>query len=429
MKKSTLLAIAALVAGTQMGYADDLAGGIITSTKENPVYYTISNMRADRLSYTDGFIYDADHESTVSDRNDVQVKLPEYLPDEDPTPEIWEFPYMGLAFCENAFWTAFSAQTEVMQRDTRFWWFESAGKGKVYIRNAVIGGALKGKSEPINGRNSMGFSEMGKKAYYVIPLTEDQIESLELTDDPYGENAFALSQDSKIADNSGTPVNTSSCLDMNNYITYNWDSGVQKVDEDGEPVFKEVNKLDADGNVVKDEDGEPVKEQVPVNLEYGFAGVDRTWNPLRDNGTGNEKINNGSLFKVVKVEDIEEVNKAIEKYKEIELQSYRDRVVTTLEKSKKDIISRLETLRNLPAIYGDGSKLDAIITSIQSKTVDPSKINGIEDVDVYEEQLEQEMLGEYLRAVRVAGNGTSSPSNKCLLFATGLPLKMANSKT
>lgn len=412
MKKFTLLALAAMAAGTQMGYADELPGGIITSTKENPVYYTISNMRADRLSYLNGDIYDADHDVINHDNAVGQVGFqPAYLPNEDETPELYTFPYMGLALCENKFWTAFSVVPQVMNRQTIYWWFENgSAKGSVLIHNAVIDGALKNKADKIYGRPSMSFSETAKQSYYVLPLSEEQIEDLELTDDPYGQNAFALSKSKSLTDASGTVTDATknSCLDMNNYLIFNYTSDLQKVDEDGELVFETVNKTDADGNVITDpETGEPVTEEVPVYEKYGFAGVDLTWNPLNTNGTDNEKYNNGSLFQVKKVEDVEAVNKAIKEYEEIVKESYRKSVLSTLEAAKKDAIARLTPLRNLPALYGDQTdKLDAIIADINNMTVDPSGVQTIADVDMWEATIEQNMEGQYLRAMALAGNGT-----------------------
>ncbi|MDE7111729.1 MAG: hypothetical protein K2O38_07505 [Muribaculaceae bacterium] len=414
MKKFTLLALAAMAAGTQMGYADELPGGIITSTKENPVYYTIKNMRADRLSYINGEVYNADHDEVLMTDEALVgqgVNLPEYLPNEDETPEIWEFPYMGLAQCENKFWTAFSAMDEVMSPQTIYWWFEKAKTGNsVYIHNAVIDGALKNKAENVLGRPSMSFSETAKQAYYVLPLSEEQIADLGLEDDPFGHDAFALSKSNSLTDKNGelTASTQSSCLDMNNYITFNWTSDLQKVDENGDPVFNTVNKTDADGNVIIDpETGEPETEEVPVYVKYGFAGVDLTWNPLRQNGKNeNHTYNNGSLFQVQKVDDVEAVNKAIEEYKQIVVDAYRAQVVDLLENGKQSVLSRIECLRNLPVIYNDTEKLDAIIASINNLTVDPSGVNTQADVDMWEDRIEQDMEAQYLRAMALAGNGT-----------------------
>ncbi len=422
MKKSTLLLLAALAAGVQTGFAAEedgtLPGGLIPSTKENPVYYTVSNMRASRMSYITGEVYSENNgegEVVMTDEAIVGqgLNLPEYLPDENETPEIWTFPYMGLAQCENKFWTAFSAQGidpqkgGVMDPRTTYWWFEKSKGNGVYIHNAIIDGALKNKADKVLGRPSMSFSETAKQTYYVLPLSEDQIEELELDEDSFGTDAFAFSKSASLLDKDGNP--TQDCLDMNNYITFNWDSGVQETDEDSEDGFKwkEVDKKDADGNVMKDEEGNPIKELVPVTLKYGFAGVDLTWNPLKTNGKNdNHKYNNGSLFQVKKVEDVAVVEEAIKAYEEIVKESYREQVKDHLENSKKDIVARLQTLRNLPAIYGDGTKLDAIIASISNMSVDPSKVNTMEDVDVAEAQIDQDMEGQYLRAVALAGNGT-----------------------
>ena len=424
MKKSTLLALAALAAGIQTGFAADeatLPGGIIPSTKENPVSYTIYNMRADRLSYITAQNFDAYHEEEVGNDPDMpqSLRLPAYLPDENETPEIWDFPYMGLAFCENKFWTAFSAQDKptldgdgVMDRRTTYWWFEKSKGNGVYIHNAIIDGALKNKADDIYGRKSMSFSETAKQTYYIIPLTEDQLEELELTGDEYAENAFAFSKESALTDKDGvvTSKYEAACLDMNNYITYNWTSTAQEEDENSEDGLKwqQVPVLDENGEPKLDEDGEQITEPKPVYKKYGFAGVNLIWNPLNRGKEGNMNycINNGSLFQVEKVENVKEVEDAIEAYKEIVKQSYRDQVISHLEASKEALISRLETLRNLPAIYGDGTKLDAIITSLDNMVVDPSKVNSMEDVDVYEAQIDQDMEGQYLRAVQLAGDKT-----------------------
>ncbi len=418
MKKSTLLLLAALAAGAQTGFAADevttLPGGIIPSTKENPVYYTISNMRADRLSYITAEIYDADHTEVVGSDPDMyqQYRLPAYLPDENETPEIWDFNFMGLAFVENKFWTAFSAQNEVMDPQTIYWWFEKSKGNGVYIHNAIIDGALKNKAEMVQGQKSMSFSETAKQTYYVLPLNEEQLEDIEMTDDEFAQDAFALSKESALTDKDGvvTAKYDKACLDMNNYITFNWVSDAQAEDPNSEDglKWKQVPVLDADGNPMKDENGETITQPEPVYMEYGFAGVKDNWNPLNHGNAGNEnyRINNGSLFKVKKVEDVKVVEDAIKAYEEIVKQSYRDQVADYLESSKESIIDRLETLRNLPAIYGDGTKLDAIITSLDALNVDPTKVNTMEDVDVYKSQIDQDMEGQYLRAIALAGDKT-----------------------
>lgn len=398
MKKFTLLALAAIAAGTQMGYAEDI-NGITVSTAENPVYYTITNMRAARMSYvkTDGGEYaagdiiDADGEVIGHDNaGGSTFWLPEYLPNESETPQIWDFPYMGLAQVDNKFWTAFSAMPEVMDQRTIYWWFEKAGKDGMYIHNAVVGGALKNKAETVAGRPSMSFSETAKQAYYVVRLTEEQLESVGFEDEEFSTNAFALSKVKKIAEDDGTVVNSSSCLDMNNYVTYNYQV------ESGET--EEVEVTDEDGNVTY--------EERPIMLKYGFVGVNLCWNPLNPGSNENVRINNGSLFKVEEVEDVETVKQAIEEYKQIVIDAYRAQVSTILENEKENLLARIETLKNLPAIYSDEAKLEAIIASVNNITVDPSAVTTQEDVDVLEAQIQQDMEAQYLRAMALAGDGT-----------------------
>ena len=398
MKKFTLLAIAAIAAGTQVGYAEDI-NGITVSTAENPVYYTITNMRAARMSYVNaedgeyaaGDIIDSEGDVIGHDNaGGSNLWLPEYLPNESETPQIWDFPYMGLAQVDNKFWTAFSAMPEVMDQRTIYWWFEKAGRDGMYIHNAVVGGALKNKAENVAGRPSMSFSETAKQAYYVVRLTEEQLESVGFEDEEFSTNAFALSKVKKIAEDDGTVVNSSSCLDMNNYVTYNYEV------ESGETEEVEVI----------DEDGEVSYEERPIMLKYGFVGVNLCWNPLNPGSNDNVRINNGSLFKVEEVEDVETVKKAIEEYKQIVIDAYRAQVSTILENEKEYLLSRIETLKNLPAIYSDDTKLEAIIASVNNITVDPSSVTTQEDVDVLEAQIQQDMEAQYLRAMALAGNGT-----------------------
>lgn len=403
MKKFTLLALASLVAGTSMGFADDvvtLPGGLIPSTKENPVYYKISNMRADRFNYVTGEIMDATHNDVIF--TDTQGNwgpgLPEYLPDENETPMIWENPYMGLAIADGKFWTAFSAQKEVMDAETIYWWFEQASSGgnAVYVRNAVIDGALKNRAENVLGRPSMSFSETAKQAYYVLPLDEEQIEELELSDDPYGTDAFALSKNRTLVSSSGEVVE-GQCLDMNNYITFNWTSDLQKTDENGEPMF-------TDGDEIDPATGEPV--QVPVYVQYGFAGVNLKWNPLSTGNNDNYKYNNGSLFKVTRVEDNSIVEAAIKAYEEKKAQVYQEGVLKTLESAKASAIAQIDGLRNLPAIYSNTTEIDAIVADINNLNMDVTSVRSQDDVDVMEARIEADLAGQVNRVVRLAGDKT-----------------------
>ena len=411
MKKFTLLALAAFAAGTQMGSAEEI-NGITVSTADNPVYYTIKNMRAARLNYvnmedgelTAGDIVDAEGEVVGhDDAGGSTLWMPEFLWNGESTPNIMDFPYMGLALVDNKFWTAFSAMTECMDRETTYWWFEKAKtvKNGVYIHNAVIGGAVKKNAENVNGRPSMSFSETGKGIYYVINLTEEQMENIGFEDEEFSTDAFALSNANKVADEDGNVVNPNSCLDMNNYVTYNYE--VDSPDE-----TEEVQERDENGELVFDEDGEPVMVEQPVKLKYGFVGVNRTWNPLNPGSNDNVRINNGSLFKVEAVQDKSIVEKAIENYKEKVAQAYRAQVTDILEKEKKSTIDRLGYLSNLPALYGSdkADKLEAIIATINNMSVDASKVNSQEDVDVYEAQIEGDMQAQYLRAIALAGDGT-----------------------
>ncbi len=411
MKKFTLLAaLAALAVGTQMGNAEEI-NGITVSTADNPVYYKISNMRAARLNYvnyqdgelTAGDIVDGEGEVVGHDNaGGSTFWLPEFLADGEPTPNIMDFPFMGLAEVDNKFWTAFSAMDQCMDKRTIYWWFEKAKtvKNGVYIHNAVIGGAIKKNAEKVNGRPSMSFSESGKGIYYVIKLTQDQMDNVGFEDEEFSTDAFALSNANKVADENDQVVNPNSCLDMNNYVTYNYE--VDSPDE-----TEEVQEVDEDGNPVFDADGEPVMVEQPVKLKYGFVGVDRTWNPLNPGSNDNVMINNGSLFKVEKVEDVETVKKAIEEYKEHVAEVYRKQVTDLLEKSKEATLSRLATLSNLPELYGDKSdKLDAIIASINNMSVDASAVSTQEDVDTWEAQIEMDMEAQYLRAIALAGDGT-----------------------
>lgn len=414
MKKFTLLAaMAALAVGTQMGNAEEI-NGITVSTAEDPVYYTITNMRAARMNYVDyqdnedgitaGDIFDAEGEVIGHDNaGGSSFWLPEFLPNGELTPNIMAFPYMGLAQVDNKFWTAFSAMSpQCMDKRTIYWWFEKAKtvKNGVYIHNAVIDGAIKKSAENVNGKPSMSFSESGKGIYYVINLTPEQMENIGFEDEEFSTDAFALSNANKVADENDEVINPNSCLDMNNYVTYNYE--VDSPDE-----TEEVQEVDADGNPVFDEDGAPVMVEKPVKLKYGFVGVNRTWNPLNPGSNDNVRINNGSLFKVVAVEDKSVVEQAIKEYEEIKAAAYRAQVSDLLESSKETTINRLSTLSNLPELYGDkADKLAAIIADINSMSVDASAVKSQEDVDTWEAQIQMNMEAQYLRAIALAGDGT-----------------------
>ncbi len=354
MKKFTLLAGIALLAGNS-AFAVEEINGLKISTDTEKVYYRISNMRAQRLSYITGNIIGQDGPDDIVGEDKAVVKLPELLPDGDLTPEIYEFPYMGLSELNGNWWVGFSAQSNVMSPYTTYWYFTKGDRdGSVYIHNAVMDGTVKRASqwvEGVNGgrRKTMGFDQDGQNRYYVIPAMEGPTSNGELTgmgiNDQEWADDLTLSEEQKsqafalcIMPTYNTESNT--CLDMNNYITFTTQS--QQIDENGDPAVNE--------------NGDPIYDY------YGFAGVDRTWSPVRQAGGENinHYANNGTLFFVDERPEAE-AEEAIKKYRDEINRVLREGAVKASKQSFDEVVSSMEGWANVPALWSNENALRSII--------------------------------------------------------------------
>lgn len=380
MKKFTLLAGIALLAGNS-AFAVEEINGIKISTDTEKVYYRISNMRAQRMSYINGNLYGEDgytEKDKIGEDDAIvrqNVNLPETLENGDPTPEIFTFPYMGLSNLAGNWWVGFSAQEEIVSPYTTYWYFTKGKQaGSVYIHNAVMDGTVKRVSQNVKGidgfeRKTMGFDLEGENRYYVIPAMEGPSSNGELTgmginDQEWADNltlspeqkesAFALSVNSTYNESS------SYCLDMNNYITYTMKS--QQM-ENGEPVL--------------DENDEPVYNY------YGFAGVDRTWSPIRTTGGEtniNHYANNGTLFFVTEQPE-EDVKKAIEAYQEIIAEGFRKGAKEAAKDLFKNAINTMEGWANVPALWSNENALRAIIDYCANWDGEGLDVNSVRNLE------------------------------------------------
>lgn len=360
MKKFTLLAGIALLAGNS-AFAVEEINGLKISTDTEKVYYRISNMRAQRMSYITGHLYGEDgytEEDIIGDDDAIvrqNVNLPEFLPNGEPTPEIFSFPYMGLCNLNDNWWVGFSAQEDVMSPYTTYWYFTKGDRdGSVYIHNAVMDGTVKRASQSVEGvdgisRRTMGFDTEGQNRYYVIPAMEGPSSNGELTgmgiNDQVWADELTLNDEQKaqafaLCIMPTYDANSSTCLDMNNYISYTMQS---QQTEDGEPVV--------------DENGDPVYNY------YGFAGVDRTWSPIRTTGGEtniNHYANNGTLFFVDERPEAE-ADDAIKKYRQKIIEVLRQGAIKGGKQKFAEAISTMEGWANVPALWSNETALRAII--------------------------------------------------------------------
>lgn len=426
MKKFTLLALGALLAAP-MGFAQeaegDLPGGLKTSTAENPIYYKIANMRSLRLSYIDGQIYDAEGEP-IEGRTNGSYHLPYWCPGENgvavETPEVWTMPYMGLAKYNEKFWCAFSAQPQVMAPETIYWWFEKGTNSKsVYIHNAVITDGVLNSKPDGKFNNLINFTSTTKPVYYVVPLSEDEIESIGLEEDPvFGTNAYTLASTATISSDRNAE-NGKTSLNVQNFTSLyfggaNYRPEFPLMNEDmdyTEATEAQLEVLDGDDQdaidsfknnymYIEDEDIWVKK------ATYGFVPVQRNWSPIITNdGPQNETYNNGSLFTVEEEIDIEKVNAAIESYKKVIIESYKAGAVSSIENLKKTYVNKVKPLANVPALY-DATKLDGIIAQINAYTANTDAITSLADAEAIEETADAALTGLYNAALSLAGNNT-----------------------
>jgi len=394
MKKFTLLAGLALVAGS--AYAEQVNGLEISNPETNDMhYYRISNMRVQRLSYISQKVYDqwGYEEDNEIGTDDATITLPEYLPgkyegdgEEFKTPEIFtgEYMYMGLSDYSNQWWLAFSSIDEIVNPNTRFWYF-TKGKtdGTVLIHNAVQEGSVKRNPNTVTTIVGTSYSNMAfdtkDNQYFVLPvreMLEEQEFEMALTDEQL-DMAFALSTSRLVDENSST------ALDCSNYVTRTMKS----------PQRDEV------GDTVLDENNDTVFNY------YGFVGADRTWSPIRQNGVNNNhEINNGSLW-FVEPAATEDAEAAIAAYRQVIIDSYRKTAEAQATTIYEAAAKELQAYTNLPALVKDQTALQAIIARYANPTLDVSGIQSLADVDNYIEQATANVEKARVEVAGLIGSG------------------------
>lgn len=250
MKKFTLLAGLALVAGS--AYAEQVNGLEISNPETNEMhYYRISNMRVQRLSYITQDIYDGygyEEDNKLPDPDGGAITFPEYLPgkyeerdgEEGKTPELFtgDYKYMGLSNYDNQWWLAFSSIDEIVNPNTRFWYFtKGKTEGTVLIHNAVQQGSVKRNPNTVKTIVGTTYKNMAfdtkDNQYFVLPvreLLEEQEFTMALTDSLL-DVAFALSTSRTVTTESST------ALDCSNYVTRTMKS--PQLDEVGDTLLDE----------------------------------------------------------------------------------------------------------------------------------------------------------------------------------------------
>ncbi len=395
MKKFTLLAGLALVAGS--AYAEQVNGLEISNPETNDMhYYRISNMRVQRLSYITQQVYDAYGytEDNVIGTDDATITLPEYLPgkceadgEEFKTPEIFtgDYKYMGLSKYDNQWWLAFSSIDEIVNPNTRFWYF-TKGKtdGTVLIHNAVQEGSVKRNPNPVTTVVGTTYRNMAfdtkDNQYFVLPvreMLEEQEYEMALSDEQL-DMAFALSTSRNV------DLNSSTALDCSNYVTRTMKS--PQLDEVGDTLLDE-------------ESGDTLYNY------YGFVGADRTWSPIRQNGVNqNHEINNGSLW-FVEPADAAEAQAAIDAYRQVIIDSYRETAKSEATKIYSAVADELQAYTNLPALIKDQQALQTIIARYANPTLDVSHIQSLADVDNYVEQATADVEKARVEVAGLIGSG------------------------
>ncbi len=407
MKKFTLLAGIALLAGNSAFAVEEINGIKITNDTDT-IYYRISNMRAQRLSYITGDIIGEDGPEDIVGADNAVVSqglnLPQYLPDGEPTPEIYDFPYMGLSNLAGNWWVGFSAQEGVINPHTTYWYF-TAGKqaGSVYIHNAVMDGTIRRVAQRVEGVNgvsrpTMGF-DLNENRYYVIPAMEGPSRNGELTgmgiNDQDWADDLTLSPEQKasafaLSVNATYTANDSYCLDMNNYITFTMKADA--VDEYGDPI-------------VNEETGE--NEQA----YYGFAGVDRTWSPIRttgvDGGNINHYANNGTLFFVTE-QPKEDADNAKKAYADVIAKGFRDGAIQAAQKTFTSAISTMEGWANVPALWSNENALRSIIDYCANWNGDGLNLEAVHNLETslaYQESAQKLADKKLAEAAALIGSG------------------------
>ena len=417
MKKFTLLMGLAMAAGLGSATAQDVIQGIkITPDDADPearYYYSISNMRIQRLNYSTGDVagYDADTNEVLWDdlyMTDESAKaygMPLFLPDGYPedwedgsfledydpadyklTPQPYEYPNMGLALVDGNFWLAFSAMKEVMDPNTIYWYFtKGSTAGTVRIHNAVIDGTVKRTGGTVSGRAATGF-DTKENNYFVLNVKDALIEafdegSMALSDEQM-DAAFALS-----TVRMDSPNFESSCLDVNNYpnLTY------------------EANRKNADGSdymvEVEDPDTGELTEE-PQVLRYGFISAVKVWSPLRSNNSNdNHLYNNGSLF-FVNEQPAADALAAIEAYKDVVIAAYREAAKNGAKAAYTEAANVAKGWVNVPALWKDQTTLNAIIAELEN--YDGGTAESVVDLETQEAYIAAAQVAAKQKVVKAA---------------------------
>lgn len=410
MKKFTLLAGMALLAGG--AFAADgptIINGVKISTDEQKYYYRIGNMRAERMSYITGKIYGQDGytEEDVLGENwkltALGVNLPATLPDGEPMPDIYTFPYLGLANMAGCWYASFSAQEDVMNPYTTYWYFTQGKKeGSVVIRNAVMDGSIKRtawEAEGIDGarRKNVSYGLDDSDCYYVIPAMEGPEPGMGLKDQDWADQ-LTLSPEQKasayvFSTEPTYDANSTCCLEMNDYITFTMLQ--QRIDKNGEPMV--------------DANDEPVYDY------YGFAGLDVAWNPFRsvddtESITNNNRcINNGTLFFLTEQPE-EDVIKAIEKYTEIigPVPGPKHGALLAAKMIFRYAAMTMEGWNNVPVLWSDAAALHAIDYCLNwnGEGLDLDSVVSLETRLAYMEGAQRMADEQLAKAAALVGKGT-----------------------
>lgn len=385
MKKFTLLAVAALFAGT--AFAQTEINGLKLSEGKDTAqfhFYRIRNMRAMRLDYTNGTLRNMAGDSVNTDRGGGGFFLSETLEDGvTPTPKISDHPYMGLSTLGGNWWLSFSNENDVKDPDTEYWYFTSGGAaypGTVLIQNAVIKGYVSDRAKKQTdvagySRSNMDFNTRRTNRYYVLPVkpafeaTQDTVDWCEailehLTQEDF-DMAFAFSLKDTISNEDGY---RDQCLDMNNYINFTRMSA--KIDENGDTVRND------NGNV--------------EYYRYGFAGVDRTWSPVTTTSNKNHWENNGTLFFVEEAPTAEALA-AKRNYEQTILKILREGAVLMAKKHFQEVATTIKSWTNVPAIWypETHSSLAAIQTACENWNGEGVDVNTVVDVETRDAYVEK----------------------------------------
>ncbi len=349
MKKFTLLAVAAMLAGS--AFAQTEINGIKISEGKDTTqfhFYRVRNMRAMRLDYTNGVLKNMKGDSVNTDKGGFYMS--ETLPDGvTPTPKISDHDYMGLSQLGGNWWLSFANDDDIKSPQTEFWYFttDKNHPGAVKINNAVINGTVSTTAKQVQDlagyhRSNMDFNTGKQNWYYVLPvkpafaIMDQKDENVNWTDSilkhltqEQFDMAFAFSLKDTISDQNDY---RNQCLDMNNYI--NVKVREPQIDENGDTV------LNAQGN--------------PVYYRYGFAGVDRTWSPVTTTSNKNHWENNGSIF-FVEPASTDDAIKAQAEYKEIIAQGFRDGATENAKYCFANTVNTIAGWRNLPALFNESA--------------------------------------------------------------------------